>query len=363
MHGDGDRIRKRREAAGWSQAELARRAGISRAAVSAIETGRVSPSVTAALGLARALDSSVETLFGGAGRHAEAAWAWAPRSPGARFWLAEVDGRVLRVPVEATPAGVLPHDGGGEAAGDGTAEHAAGLAGDPERTLLLAGCDPAVGLLARRLLEGSGVRLLPVVRSSRRALELLAEGRVLVAGVHLGGDGAENRAAAEGRLGDGGRLLRLGRWEEGVALAPGSGIRSARRLRRARLRWVGREQGSGARACLEELFEGRWEGGTGRDGGDGEVPVASDHRGVAEAVRAGWAEAGVCVRLTAEEAGLDFLPVRREAYDLCYPAAVEDDPRILALREAVRSRAFRGTLGALPGYDTATTGRVAGTGP
>lgn len=361
MHEHGDRIRKRREAAGWSQAELARRAGISRAAVSAIETGRVSPSVTAALGLARALDSSVETLFGGGGRHAEAAWAWAPRSPGARFWLAEVDGRVLRVPVEATPAGVLPHDGGGEAAGDGTAEHAAGLAGDPGRTLLLAGCDPAVGLLARRLLEGSGVRLLPVVRSSRRALELLAQGRVLVAGVHLGGDGAENRAAAEGRLGDGVRLLRLGLWEEGVALSPGSGIRSARRLRRARLRWVGREEGSGARACLEELFEGHWEDGAGGEGD--EVPVASDHRGVAEAVRAGWAQAGVCVRLAAEEAGLDFLPVRREAYDLCYPAAVEDDPRILALREAVRSRSFRGTLATLPGYDSATTGRVAGTEP
>jgi DNA-binding XRE family transcriptional regulator len=45
-----NRVRPYRESRGWSQAELARRAGISRAAVSAIEVNRLVPSVTAALG-------------------------------------------------------------------------------------------------------------------------------------------------------------------------------------------------------------------------------------------------------------------------------------------------------------------------
>jgi DNA-binding XRE family transcriptional regulator len=44
--------------------ELAGRAGISRAAVSAIEGDRLSPSVTTALALAAVLDCSVEELFG-----------------------------------------------------------------------------------------------------------------------------------------------------------------------------------------------------------------------------------------------------------------------------------------------------------
>jgi DNA-binding XRE family transcriptional regulator len=48
---------------GWSQAELARRSGISRAAVSAIEINRLVPSVVAGLSLARVFSCSVECLF------------------------------------------------------------------------------------------------------------------------------------------------------------------------------------------------------------------------------------------------------------------------------------------------------------
>ncbi len=49
---------------GWSQAELAQRSGISRTAVSAIEIQRLTPSVSAALALAAALECRVEDLFG-----------------------------------------------------------------------------------------------------------------------------------------------------------------------------------------------------------------------------------------------------------------------------------------------------------
>ena len=53
----------RRRAREWSQADLARRAGISRAAVSAIEGERLSPSVATALALAAVFECSVEELF------------------------------------------------------------------------------------------------------------------------------------------------------------------------------------------------------------------------------------------------------------------------------------------------------------
>ena len=59
--------------------------------------------------------------------------------------------------------------------------------------------------------------------------------------------------------------------------------------------------------------------------------MVNGHAAVAEAVRAGWAEAGVCVRFSAAEAGLNFLPVRSEALDLCFPATLQHDPRIQAL--------------------------------
>jgi DNA-binding XRE family transcriptional regulator len=55
---------RRRLALRWTQAKLAERAGISRAAVSAIEGERLSPSVATALALAVVFECSVEELFG-----------------------------------------------------------------------------------------------------------------------------------------------------------------------------------------------------------------------------------------------------------------------------------------------------------
>ena len=86
------------------------------------------------------------------------------------------------------------------------------------------------------------------------------------------------------------------------------------------------------------------------------MKLAFDHRGVADAIRGGWADAGICLRLTSLEANLDFLNVRREAYDLCFPAALAGDPRLQALVRVVRSSSYRRLLGELPGYDTTRTG-------
>ena len=203
-------------------------------------------------------------------------------------------------------------------ASTGTARSAREIEADPERTLVMACCDPAAGLLAAALARAADVRLIALPRSSGTALALLGQGRVHVAGVHL----ASGRAAGRKR-GD-----RPARARDRLHPAPGRSLggRDCRctRLRLAsvseavssHLRWIGREHGSGARQCLDELF------------GDRRPPrrLASSHRGVAEAVRCGWADAGVCLRLASEEAGLDFLRVREEAYDLCFPERWEGDP-------------------------------------
>ena len=75
----------------WTQAELANRAAISRAAVSAIEINRLVPSVSAALSLAKALGCSVEDLFGAVDESpAAASWAWPPLHEPCRYWEAKV---------------------------------------------------------------------------------------------------------------------------------------------------------------------------------------------------------------------------------------------------------------------------------
>jgi len=141
-------------------------------------------------------------------------------------------------------------------------------------------------------------------------------------------------------------LIRLSQWQEGVALANGSSHRSVRNVLGTKLTWIGREEGSGARQCLDELLQGR------------RTPrcLAKNHQGVATAIQSGWADAGVCVQLFSEEAGLRFLPVQEEAYDVCYAKAFSGDRRLKAFINVVRSVAYRRLLSNLPGYDTATTG-------
>jgi putative transcriptional regulator len=56
-------IRVHRAMRGFTQADLAERAGITRASVNAIEGGRMIPSIFLALKLASALDVSVDDLF------------------------------------------------------------------------------------------------------------------------------------------------------------------------------------------------------------------------------------------------------------------------------------------------------------
>src|SRR5437868_2902953 len=83
-------VKTLRLARGWSQAELARRAGISRAAVSAIEIERLVPSVAAALALAGAFGCRVDGLFSlNAADAGPPAWAWPPSGESCRFWHAE----------------------------------------------------------------------------------------------------------------------------------------------------------------------------------------------------------------------------------------------------------------------------------
>jgi len=341
-----NRVKASRLERSWSQGELARRANISRTAVSAIETGRLVPSVAAALALAGVLDRSVEELFGESCHEAgESVWAWpAPRQP-CRYWHASVGNRTLMFPAEPTPLGITAHDG---VYRDGACRVGGG--GEPVETLVMACCDPAAGLLAAEYARATGFRLLVLPRSSGQALSLLSRGLVHVAGVHLStAEDANGNARAVGDLvGDAACLLRVARWEEGLALANGVPARSVRSTLRADLAWVGREPGSGARLCLDRLRPGR----------PGPERVAYDHRGVAEAIRCGWAEVGVCLRLTVEEAGLRFLGIQIEGYDLCYSQRAEGDPRIQGLIRVVRSKTYRRFLGELPGYDASSAGEV-----
>jgi putative molybdopterin biosynthesis protein len=338
----------RRAARQWSQAELARRAALPRSSLSAIESQRLTPSVSAALALGQALECSVEELFGEPAVNAQPArpeWAWPPREKSGRYWEAEVSGRRWLYPAESAGRTALAHDG---ICAGGVPKASSG--GAATRTLVMASCDPAAGLLAGAYAQASGFRLLVLSRGSGSALDLLQQGKAQVAGLHRAT--AEqpdlNLETVRARLGDGYCLLRAADWEEGVALRAGHAKTSLRSLRQEKHRWALREAGSAARECLEELHEGRAVSGR-------EVP---GHTAVAEAVRDGWADAGVCVRIVADESGLTFLRVRTEALDLCLAKSFLRDPRGQALVRLLQSRGYRRLVSELPGYDARCTGEL-----
>lgn len=331
-----------REERGWSQQELAERTGLSRTGVSAIEMGRLVPSTVAALSLAKVFDCRVEDLFQ-LGSDEEPHWAWPPTRESCRYWRAAVGDRLILLPVEVSPLGMVPHDGTYR---EGRLHDNASAT--PNRTLVVACCDPAVGLLAAEYARVTPFRMLVLSRPSRQALHLIKSGVVHAAGLHLADSKKPeiNIMAVQEVLDAPFRLLRVTNWQAGVATVQGRGQDSLARLLASGMRWVGRVPGSGARQLQDELFQG------------GSVPAltARNHTEVVEAIRSGWAEAGVSIRLVAEEAGLDFITVREEAYDLCILRSQEDDPRLKALADVIRSLQFRKLLGDLPGYDMGTTG-------
>jgi len=340
-------VAARRKARGWSQDELSVLAGVPRSSVSAIEAWRLTPSVTAAQAVAAALECRVEELFGaGTDKTAEeAAWAWGPPSGAGRFWVAEVGGRKWLFPVETLAGSSLAHDG---ICRDEILLESGGW--DASKTLVLAGCDPAAGLLAAEYAAASGFRLLAFTRGGSAALELLQKEVVHVAALHRSTVERPERNAETVRekLGGSYRLLRSAEWEEGIVLSAQDHTRSISACAKQVRQWAMREAGSAARECLDDLL------------GKAHAPkrVMLSHQAVVEAVRGGWAEAGVCVRLCAEDAGLRFLPVRKESLDLCFSSAMERDPRVQALIRLLRSRAHRRLIDELPGYDSSHTGEM-----
>jgi len=173
-------LRERRLECGLTQAELAARAGVSRQLVAAVEARQNTPAVDAALGLARALATTVEELF--AENPPDIISALGGRLPDG------VSLRIGRVGEQLVAAELADH---GTAAAswakpDAVLQHGKLrlFPGAAPAGLVLAGCDPALGV-AEALLAGLGPRsLLAISAPTGTALRALKQGTVHAAVVH-----------------------------------------------------------------------------------------------------------------------------------------------------------------------------------
>jgi len=348
------RVRTVRESRGLSQAELARLAGLSRQALSAIEAGRYIPNTAVALRLAQALGCAVEDLFAphtSARRRARVA----EKSPTGRVRLGRVRSELVAWPLWG-PVAAVPADGTVTGrTGPRATVALLGGAGEPERTLFVAGCDPALRI-AGSLAEASGrVRVHWIPTSSAAALQAAREGLVHVAGTHLHppGDpeGLNTIRHALGRTPV--VVVSVARWVEGLMVRPGAGIRTPEDLLRGGIRVVNRQPGSGSRVVFDQWLRGAGIPGDALEGYRREL---CSHLAVAEAVAGGLADAGPGVLPVARSYGLDFLPLAEHRYDLVVPEDLVDWEPVRVLLDVVAGRRFRQELGAIGGYDPAPAG-------
>jgi putative molybdopterin biosynthesis protein len=361
------RTRAARLERGIGQGELAREAGISRQALSAIETGAYTPNVTVALRLATALGKSVESLFGEAGFDSVTAVmamdsAAPPCVAGAHVALGRVGGKLVAVPRPASGLSLLPAGGMVEQLShEGKARIASfRTAAEIDATLVLAGCDPAVAVLADYLAHRSPfVELVSPQCTSRSALEEVAAGRSHAAGIHLRdpGTGQYNVAAARHKFGRrSAMVISFARWELGLASRPGSPrIQAMTDLLRPDVRIVNRQPGSGARMALDEALAAI---GTAPDklaGYDVELP---GHLEVAGEIAARRADAGFTLRVAAQAYGLSFTAIREERYDLVIPKRELDSPAVKVLLEALSSSRLASEVSRQCLYDTSEMGKV-----
>jgi putative molybdopterin biosynthesis protein len=364
----GDRVRNERVAREITQLELARRAGISRQALGAIESGLYQPSVAVALSLARELGETVETLFADNDEQHCTRASWSDpemvpaESSACRVALARVAGKIVAVPQSAVrlwlspAAGIADHVGRKRAAVSTYWSQA-----EIDCTLLLAGCDPAVTILADWLARRrSPVTAVALRCSSGKALTMLAQGGVHVAGVHLRDpkSGEYNLKWVHDAMGRRpSMVINFARWELGLAVAFRNplNIRGFADLVRPQVRIVNRELGSGARLALDEALKELGVQSQRLKGYTRELP---GHLEVAEAIASAQANAGVTIRVAAEAYGLTFIPLREERYDL---VVLEDESGlgpVKAMLEALNSRRFARELNQLCAYDTDQMGKV-----
>lgn len=333
-----DRIRAARAAQRWSQQDLADRAGVTRQLVNAVESGRNTPSVSAAIQLARALGSSVEDLFGDVGDAFSVLGT--PLKPGTAVLTGRVGRRLVAADVadgiRSTELWTVP---------DALVTDA-GLscfAGAEEAGLVIAGCDPVLGILAGLVGRRPPHRVLTVHASTGRAVRALAAGNVHGVVVHARpGDLPTSPVPV--------RRWHLARWPVGLASRQAGGPPPVAELAERRARVVQRDPDAGSQRALDRALE--------EVGAEQPLPgpVAEGHVDVARRVAQGGARAGVTIAAAAAAFGLGVAPLEEHTVELWLDERWADLPAATVLVSLLGSAAVSGRVAHLAGYDTAGIG-------
>jgi putative molybdopterin biosynthesis protein len=210
-------------------------------------------------------------------------------------------------------------------------------------------------------LRESACGLASLPEGSERGLERFVAGELVAAAIHLHATGGGDADANAGMMRNSAKLadavlINFARREQGLVTAPGNPdkLTSLADVVKRRVRVAQRPHGAGAQLLLlsflhrERLdFDALVIGPT--------CPTGSD---IAQAVRAGRADCGIATRSAANAAGLDFVPLAWEHFDLVMRQRDHFRPPLQALLGFMRSRPLFARADELGGYDVSGAGQV-----
>jgi molybdate-binding protein/DNA-binding XRE family transcriptional regulator len=362
---------------GFSQGELAVRAGITRQAVSAIESNLYLPTTGVALHLASALACRVEELFnlrtaedivagkliGHLPQHDMMASPIRVKvsTVGSKMVVRPIAGlgEVLSFTVPADGYVVETH---GQTSGATVCVKLSRDRQAIDQTISVAGCDPAIFLAGEHMRRRKDqTSLVGWTMGSMAALRALQQGEVHVAGLHLFDpvSGESNlpflrRALKSSNY----EVVTFATWEEGLLVRVGNpkSIRAIEDIVHPDVTLVNREEGAGARLLLDQRLRAA---GIKHHQVRGYDTIVASHFDIARAIAGHQADVGIGIRSAAQLFGLDFVPLQVARYDLVVPKAyLKSHPTLAHLFETLVSRPFRDEIEALGGYDTSETGTL-----
>jgi len=354
---------------GLAAAEVAQAVGVSRQTIYAIEAGSYIPNTLVALRLARLLEVRVEEIF-----QLETETAPEPEllearvlpgdeaSTGTLVQLCKVDDQLIAVRPSLTQWTLPPADAKLIPTKEGRLQPGITIASsfreshEYNKRLLIAGCDPAISIVARYV-QKEGIDVVVVSRNSSQSLELLKQGLIHVAGTHLSEmETSKKQTVIQSLFGKGEvAVFSYAMWEQGLLVKPGNpkSIASVQDLARKGVRFINREIGAGNRILLDGQMNTL---GLQPAQIAGYHTIVTSHLAAASAVQSDEADCCIATRVAAQLYGLDFVPLVRERYDFVVRSQHLELPAVQALLETLGRAALRRELNEFGGYDTSIAG-------
>ena len=197
---------------------------------------------------------------------------------------------------------------------------------------------------------------------SEEGLRRLVRGEVMVAAIHLhrldGDDETANLDAVAAAPGlHNAVVLGFVRREQGILVAPGNplGLSDMVSIATSLARMAQRPAGAGAQLLLLALLA---RAGIALDDLKLAKPAFPTGPDIAQAIRAGRVDCGIATRSVAKAAGLDFLPLTWERFDLVMRQRDYFMKGPQALFDFIRQAGFRERASELGGYDVSEAGVV-----